>query len=282
MLTAEWNRSLKRITRSDPDRANFHRAALSKQFQTNIVKAPRLVTMPSVPGLINADANAEPKGPWVIFLLVVFCVVFVAVSLESLVALGVKGYFFFGLADKPLRVSFLTCKDGFVLFLFSHSFILAFVMYCFYYGVLLIGSIYAFCAFLAEPSGDDLDLIGTCIGVFQTFFIPLLLPVNFVTASLMCFVLLLGVIFNGGDNVPRLLPFYSEFYEFDYTNCINSSTLEGIQVLEMHKLATFLFKFEVAGVYFIALSCCFVVLLLVLYGLVSPDRRHMASLGMSA
>ena len=220
--------------------------------------------MPSTPELTDDTA---PLGRVDMIIVGVLGVIPLAVFLESLIAFWVKGYFFF--ADVPeLIVSFRSCKDSFVPGYFSNSFIIAFAFYCLYYGVVALGALYSLFnirTYLRDFDGSLKQICDGLVIVLSTLLLPLLVPANAFTSGLVCALILVGVIFNGEDVVQSLFPFYSEFYEWDYTNCINSTTPEGQQVLEMHKLATFIYKFETASFYFLGIGFC---LLLVVFAVV--------------
>ena len=228
--------------------------------------------MPSAPEL---PYDTAPLGRSENFLLGILGVIVVLVFLESLMAFWVKGYFFF--ADLPeLTDSFRSCKDSFVPGYFGNSFIIAFAGYCLYYGLVALGALYSLFnirTYLRDFDGSLKQIgQGLVLGLGILLF-PLLFPANAFTSGLVCVLILVGVIFNGGDVVQSLFPFFSDFYEWDYTNCINSTTPEGQQVLEMHKLTTFIYKFETASFYFLGIGFCLFLVVFAVVNTASEPRE---------
>ena len=157
-----------------------------------------------------------------------------------------------------------------VLDFFANTFIIGFCLFCTYYGFLVLIALCTLYAFIRSGRSEDPEDSprpsgGTALWILLG---PLFIPFNILFAAMYCFAILLGMIFNGASsNVPDLVPFYAEFYNWDYLNCIDptgiNSTLpaEVLRVLEMHKLTTFLYKFEVFTVYFLTLLIAFAVLI---------------------
>ena len=224
--------------------------------------------MPSAPQLADFDAGGRLEGATAKILGGLLGAIGVAMILESPLALGVKGYFFFAGIAEPLRSSFESCNDSFILGFFTNSFLIAFVGYCLYYGLVVVGALLSTHKLRTSLEGFDGSFKQLCEAAKMALgilLLPLLLPANFITSGMMCFLVLVGVIFDGGESSPGSLPFYPEFYEFDYTNCINTTSPEGQQVLEVHQLATFIYKFETASFYFLGFSCCLLMLLFMIF-----------------